>query len=345
MTGDTPRKLIDGIQVLRAVAALAVVVYHAGGSIASPKYQGLGWIGGLTGGLDAGVDLFFVISGFVIAWPMAQGRTQRLGAFLRDRAFRIYPLAMLTAAIFLGLGFVIFRYQVTLGDIASSVLLLPVATDPTPIVLWTLKQELLFYMLFAVAILSPRVGLPLIVIWGVASVLISAQSPLAAWALNPHNIQFVCGVAAAYVVARELVAARAAPILALVSGIVFIALAYAAGPVIPTGGWAELSLGLAGFAVVASVASWQMSAPSTLLFLGAASYAIYLIHYLFVSLVQQVIDRVTPGLPGPVALALIVAVATLGGVVYYLLAERPIERWRKSIQRPHETPTLGKSET
>lgn len=49
---------LDGIHGLRAVAALAVVIFHAGGMLGSEKYQGLTWIPQITGSLNNGVDLF-----------------------------------------------------------------------------------------------------------------------------------------------------------------------------------------------------------------------------------------------------------------------------------------------
>src|SRR3569623_1364627 len=72
---------LRSIQVLRAVAACAVVVLHAVHDIDAPIDR--------TGFGAAGVDLFFVISGFIIA-NVAQGRGD--GEILRDRLWRIYPL-------------------------------------------------------------------------------------------------------------------------------------------------------------------------------------------------------------------------------------------------------------
>ena len=69
------------IQVLRAVAACAVVVLHAYPSSHTPN--------GNAGYGAFGVDLFFVISGFIMAQIAPERSPQR---FLRDRLWRIYPL-------------------------------------------------------------------------------------------------------------------------------------------------------------------------------------------------------------------------------------------------------------
>ena len=74
------RKL-RSIQVLRAVAACAVVVLHAYPKVHAPV--------GSAGYGAAGVDLFFVISGFIMA-SVAEGRSA--AGFAADRLWRIYPL-------------------------------------------------------------------------------------------------------------------------------------------------------------------------------------------------------------------------------------------------------------
>ena len=65
---------------MRAIAACAVVVLHAVPDVHAPV--------GSAGYGAAGVDLFFVISGFIMA-NVAKGRTS--AEFLRDRLWRIYP--------------------------------------------------------------------------------------------------------------------------------------------------------------------------------------------------------------------------------------------------------------
>jgi exopolysaccharide production protein ExoZ len=78
------------IQILRAVAALAVVVFHAGQRIAVPFSVG-----------QAGVDIFFVISGFVMWIVTDNGKTPT--EFIRARIFRIAPLYWI-ATLLMALG-------------------------------------------------------------------------------------------------------------------------------------------------------------------------------------------------------------------------------------------------
>ncbi len=88
-----PTKFRPDIEGLRAVAVIAVVLYHAG-------------IPGIAGGF-IGVDVFFVISGFLITgllWrEVATTNTVRLGRFYGARARRLLPAAA-TVAIATAIG-------------------------------------------------------------------------------------------------------------------------------------------------------------------------------------------------------------------------------------------------
>ena len=83
---DLPRRL-DGIQHLRALAAIGVVLFHAA------ERSGLHFTIGA-----AGVDVFFVISGFIM-WIITAGRPVTPNAFLRERILRIVPLYWLATAV------------------------------------------------------------------------------------------------------------------------------------------------------------------------------------------------------------------------------------------------------
>lgn len=60
------KREIEGIQYLRGIAACAVVIDHAAGMTALPKYFGDAVWGGFLQRGYIGVDLFFMISGFII---------------------------------------------------------------------------------------------------------------------------------------------------------------------------------------------------------------------------------------------------------------------------------------
>ena len=81
------------------------------------------------------------------------------------------------------------------------------------------------------------------------------------------------------------------------------------------------------------VAGFAFRMPTLVMAIGTASYSIYLIHFLFISAGNKVLTRLLPDLPGIAALVLLVGLAGLGGYLYFLVAERPIERWRRGLRR------------
>ncbi len=334
MSADVTQKagFVHGVHLLRAVAALGVVIYHAGGSIGSSVYQNLHIIKAVTIGLDVGVNLFFVISGFVIALPLFLGRRSKLVRFFSNRVLRIYPMSALTAVIFLGFGWLVFGRVPSTENILSSVFLLPIQTPPTPSVLWTLKQEFLFYAIFSLAFVRIGPGLALVALWAVLSPLIAFQSALGDWLFNPQNVQFGCGVLAAWIYVRRpptqftglALLASAPPLL--------LWLAYARRLTDFPDGLAAVMLGVFGLGTVLGAAvTVRRPGPRLAVFLGSASYSIYLIHYFFISLTQKALMAIAPEVPGGVALLVLVTAATAFGGVYYIVFETQLETLRRRI--------------
>ncbi len=156
MTSNESRKpgRYGGVQALRALAVLMVVWTHlkfAG------DFSGVDWIQCHAGA--AGVDIFFVISGFVIC---ASAEKLGFGArrFLEDRVTRIVPLYWLTTVPLL-LSLVKNGKTPTLGSFVNSFLFLPVADfggmSPSINAMgWSLSFEFWFYTLFTFALLAVR---------------------------------------------------------------------------------------------------------------------------------------------------------------------------------------------
>lgn len=144
--------MLLNIQALRALAACLVVVYHVQNSAAQ------------TGGIGRffpigafGVDIFFVISGFIM-FQATQGFRKTAKKFMIDRAIRILPMYWGATLALLALFAVGFHpnglHSVVWLDIASSFALFPrkLAASREPVLLilgWTLIYEMMFYILFA----------------------------------------------------------------------------------------------------------------------------------------------------------------------------------------------------
>ena len=223
---------LQSIQALRGVAALLVVVYHA----RSLEIAGLARIGSpetpLIGGLFAsgfaGVDLFFVISGFIMVWVT---RNTVLGPvsstdFLFARFTRIYPVWWAAAA--LGLLYMVLSGGIALIDssgvtikpgapefqyLVNSFLLVPQAEFPVLLTGWTLIHEVYFYLVFAVILLLPRGFIPYALLaWGIcvfAASMLGLPIPIAqsflTLAVHPMTMEFIFGAAVGIMVTSGLV--------------------------------------------------------------------------------------------------------------------------------------------
>ena len=80
------------IEVLRGIAPLLVVGYHAAGSLVN-AYASFPMLGlDIFRNGNIGVDIFFMISGFIICYATQKVETRPLLSFVIRRFFRIYPL-------------------------------------------------------------------------------------------------------------------------------------------------------------------------------------------------------------------------------------------------------------
>ncbi len=152
------------LQACRAAAALLVVLFHTSeGIVALPKYFAARPFGALFAFGGAGVDFFFVLSGFIIAHVHGGdvGRPERLRAYLTKRLTRIYPTywAVLLPVLLVFLAVPSFGKGHERDPLVMfcSLVLLPLAnSEPVLIVSWSLCYEVLFYGLFAGLIASRR---------------------------------------------------------------------------------------------------------------------------------------------------------------------------------------------
>jgi peptidoglycan/LPS O-acetylase OafA/YrhL len=147
------KRVFDRLQILRALAALGVMLFHytlIGFPAAKhfPVVQGV-WTLGM-----GGVDVFFIISGFIITHTY---QTSHLGPgrFLLKRALRIYSGYWIVLS-FAVLAHLVFAQSLAGYDLQRAVFLLPQVSEQNPIpVVWTLYHELMFYIAFTALVMLP----------------------------------------------------------------------------------------------------------------------------------------------------------------------------------------------
>ncbi len=348
---------LQGIQALRAIAALLVVFGHAaheaeaiaariGVPAIDPSF--LYW--------GSGVDIFFVISGFIMVHTSAElfGRPGAWRIFLARRIARIVPLYwLLTSLLLIGSLFVPQLLNVPIGDwqhILASYLFIPSlrgGSEIRPVMAlgWTLNFEMFFYLLFAGAMFLPlRRGMAALAVTLLGLALIGMACPttqvqVAFWT-QPMIIEFLfgCLLALAYRHGIRLPPAVAAACVAL--GLV----AMLRLPDIDDPAWLPqfLRLGIPATVIVAGAALNRGDVPRhawPLVALGNASYSLYLFHPFALRPLRDIwIRLVGASLPLEIYVLVAFAVAALSSVLLYRLVEQPMSTWFRFSAAPRPAP-------
>lgn len=174
---------------------------------------------------NAGVDFFFVLSGFLIFYIHQKdfGKPSKLATYLRKRTLRIFPIYWIVTLILIPVYFIIPAYgqgdETKLSVILGSLFLLPMERAPILVAGWSLIHELLFYFIFALLIgIRGKWVWALVGMWVLGLLYTLANSttqvfqsafpnltPLQHLIWWPQNLEFVFGVgAAAYIASPTL---------------------------------------------------------------------------------------------------------------------------------------------
>ena len=360
------KKHIDDIQVLRAVAALAVLFFHIEREISSARtgafsdlFMDAAWLG------QVGVDIFFVISGFIMYFVHAGdfARTGMPGRFLLRRVVRVVPTYwLLTTVTVAGLVFLPSLFNSRSPDwswITASYAFVPwqsPAGDISPPVGpgWTLNYEMYFYLVFAVMLLLPRrVALPVMTAFLLGSaalgLIFTPDLPAVALMTSALLVEFLCGIWIAWAFIRGITLSGGVRlVLGAVAGAVFLV-----SPALYTSGdlatwWRLPFFGLPAAALMSAV----ILRPSLqdvertdgafgrlMVALGNSSYALYLTHVFTLRIAALVLHRLLPPLPVFVEFTLIFVAAVIVGHLFFLLVERPIYRVLKTWLLTRKTNT------
>lgn len=333
--------MIHNVQVLRALAAWAVVLVH------------LKVILGLTHEIDFawGVDLFFVISGFIMVYTTSESGVSPL-LFLLRRIIRVAPLYwIVTFAVFLLAVVVPSAFnsvEARLDHLVCSLFFVPFEKKDgliQPIVFlgWTLNYEMFFYALFSVGLIFRGLEARLAFLTGgiVSLVLIGTVVESASVAFrfytSPILLEFLFGVGVGCIVlktnplwpARTYVLVGTGAVLALVL----------AGVVLPASlsptGWNLENRAITYGPIAALVVHMAIRAEMAgirvrsrgLIAQGDASYSLYLVHPFIYQIVTKILWLYFPpaGMADRILVFGIVLVVTMfAGLATHRLVEKPL---------------------
>lgn len=320
----SPTMLLVNIQSLRAIAALMVVYTHAGLVLKDMGYRQRAYEWGAYG-----VDLFFVISGFIMAYVNFH-KPKKPVDFMLNRFVRIAPLYWLVTSAVFALALVAPRAMASthadLTELIKSLFFIPFvkssgAVQPMVFVGWTLNFEMFFYLLFAIGLALPRgstaftVGLIAVI----ASLSFFKLGPIVGFYSDLIILEFAAGMLVFKLMGK--LPARWGTPLVLIGCLLF---------VINLLRWPTLHrayvAGIPAFLIVLGAVLWERAGIRLrgLLLLGDASYSIYLTHFFVTEGARVIFRRLPHQLPVAVGMiAFSTLLAAIAGIMVYMLIEKP----------------------
>ncbi|PNK88389.1 acyltransferase family protein [Serratia odorifera] len=192
---------INSIQILRGVACLLVMLSHYQVIVLltpgdySTRIHWFDWGA-------SGVDLFFVISGFIMVHTARNKKPSITTSFefIKNRAVRILPAYYfwLIVSFAIGGAMSIFHYESKTESLVSALTFIPniketapnyIADDGFYIVRWTLNYEIYFYLAFSLCLLCAN-RLRAVLVWAIFSSIIMPLATTGALTLSTMGYKF-----------------------------------------------------------------------------------------------------------------------------------------------------------
>ena len=322
----------QNIELLRFIAALAVVYFHAVGTLRAVAFSEIG-SNPLTELGAAGVDVFFVISGFVIFLSLTRKNRTPI-EFARDRLIRLVPAYwILTVSHLVVLASVaILRGTEVPFDFSWTIQSLFFVSQPLgnnlPLISqgWSLEIEMLFYLLVAVGLIIKN---PMANVVFPAVALVS----LVGFGLLPDlALEFIFGGILGFLYTRI----KFPTLIAIGAGVIGIVLFVAPVVLGAVDAPRWVTWGIPSVLVVFSAINLPQLNWKILPTLGAASYPVYLLHMMVINIVSPVFSMFGPSTPMFfVALGSCLILSQVLGIVFDKLVDKPISRFLKArIKKP-----------
>lgn len=353
-------KKLNSLQVCRGIAASLVVLLHYG--LLSNVYFGykplfnffrFGW---------AGVDFFFVLSGFIISYINREkiGNFLNLKPYLLKRIIRIYPiywpLLLLTTVLYFifGRSNTSIVPPIHLHYFIESALLASYKYRPILTVAWTLVFEVFFYLIYSVMFINKNAGKALFIAWAIAIfvnlyiVPFSTTNHFIMFLFNFHNLEFLLGCVACWIFCNHKKYIIAPVKLSIFGALLFLyaglCLVYQhVSFFILSPHIIQYAMSIASFLIILGLTKHESSKPIRIpkigLLIGDASYDIYLIHPLILGVLIKVFQMAIPqnwhGVFHMLTMDSLLFIAYLasafGGILYYKYYDVPVRHYLRKV--------------
>jgi exopolysaccharide production protein ExoZ len=345
--------VLSSLQSLRGLAAIAVVLYHTRIILAQPEYGGYDILREIASRGWVGVNLFFVLSGFIIIYAHSHelGRPDRIKNYIWRRFVRLYPVYWVVLAVYIVatlLKVAPTKFEWGFLNILSVVALVKLKEPITlPLqVAWTLFYEIGFYAVFMLLIANRRLGIAAMTLW-LLCILVNGLvlRDVSMGIFHMWNIYFFFGLLVFFLYQRldnrfgmRILVVGIISLVAILWLIVGERINDAQkDPLVLLALAPPFALCLLGSALAERAGAFRVN-PMLVLF-GTASYSIYLVHSPAISLIAILNRKIGFGVIPPY---LLFAVAFVGsivvGMVVHWFVEKPLLEWLRRL-RPNANPT------
>ena len=317
---------IKNLQILRAFAAINVVIFHiidistAYGFEASNLSLLRGW------GAN-GVDVFFVLSGFVMLHTQLQ-KKRTAWNFFKLRLIRIIPIYWFVTMLVIFSNFLVNpsnfnSTRPSVEMILQSLFFLSQAISGNIPILgvgWTLEWEMLFYLIFAFSLIFSKwnKSYMFIIIFFIFTIIATSEFII---------IEFLFGMLIAYLYGHHTLDHKKGLAIAILG---FVFLMCSINQLDSEYYHRVIIWGLPSFLIIFGLVYAEQYKSPLLEYLGNASYSIYLIHFLFIIVFYKFISNVSIVLNNDLLALLCLIGSILCGAILYSFIEKPLTKFSKS---------------
>ncbi|MCM3783922.1 acyltransferase [Neobacillus mesonae] len=350
MNQSSNKRQIDSLQMVRGIAALLVVLHHIGTiyskSLGHDIVMTIPFIPGYMG-----VDIFFVLSGFLMYYIHHKDigtSKNRLLPYLKKRLIRIYPAYWVVLIALVGIYFAVpsmgYDYYRDASYILNSFLLIPQSEQPLLGVAWTLTHEVYFYLIFGLLIiLNKKYTKFFMGAWLTFTVLnlfLLSENYLLDFFFSPYNFEFLYGI----IVARFILKNNSYSYKKILTiSILMLLIVWSISMISSVYDYRVLLWGIPSALLLYGLVAYELSnrqerkmalkIKKALMFLGDASYSIYLTHIVGILFFVQVhkILNMDSELIVQLSSPFVFIFLLVAGCLFHLLVEKPL---LKIMRRP-----------
>lgn len=331
--------MLYSIQYMRAIAAFLVVIHHAAWKGVQFSNDPLHWfhVGSI------GVDLFFIISGFIMCYTVNKKKVLFLN-FIKDRFVRIIPLYWLLTSLAL-IGYLVFPEKINSSggetDILASYTLFPSEGKYLINNGWTLSYEFLFYFIFSTSLLMNlyiKFLLPCLIIFTfyIFGFIINSDNYFFLFLTSHYILEFSFGILAFYIFQKNIKSFYWAVFFILISIVFVLYVNINIDNVKPN---RIIQFGLPSFVFFIGVILMEpifrtksnFFLSRLLIALGDSSYSLYLSHIFTLVIFSVLFSYLGINENGISFILLLVIFSLVIGHICYVCVEKPLLKITKSF--------------